>query len=98
VVVPRDKRCVDGCSSMLSMAVGADIGPAAAGRAVAPGLRDSRESEGAATEIVHHILQSGHPPLLHGGVAALKAGLYHAGDSAQAIANRRERLLDCNQV
>src|ERR1700722_15313458 len=31
VVVPRDKRCVGGCSSELSMAVGAG-GPAAAGR------------------------------------------------------------------
>jgi len=36
--------------------------------------------------------------MLHQGVVALKASLYHAGDGAQTIANRRGRLLDCNQV
>ena len=57
--MPRDKRCVGGCSSELSMAVGAGIGPAAAGRG-GLWLLDSAaprcESKGAAGEIGHHIL------------------------------------------
>ena len=53
----------------------------------------------------HHILQCGHLHMLHGGVhaphrgvVALQASLDHAGNGAQVIANRRERLLDCNEV